>query len=167
MDVKIEVLDERDAHVWERMRSALGPAWFTDDFAPVMREYFEHGMIDGLRHVVLVAREADSREIVGFAEVSLRDFAEGCHGSPVGYLEGWFVSERARGAGVGRALVSAGEAWAASRGCTEFASDAETDNSASIRAHHALGFEEVCAIVCFRKSIAQPGGPALGAGSSP
>lgn len=90
---------------------------------------------------------------VGFAEVSLRDDAEGCSSNPVGYLEGWFVADRARGRGVGRALLEAGEAWARARGCVEFASDAETTNPSGIAAHEALGFTEVCRIVCFRRPI--------------
>ena len=45
--------------------------------------------------------------MVGFAEVSVRPYAEGCRGERVAYLEGWFVAEGARGHGVGRALVEA------------------------------------------------------------
>jgi aminoglycoside 6'-N-acetyltransferase I len=71
----------------------------------------------------------------------------------VGYLEGWHVVEDARRRGIGAALVGAGERWAATRGCSEFASDAELDNPASLEAHAALGFEPVADIRCFRKSL--------------
>lgn len=71
----------------------------------------------------------------------------------MGYLEGWFVHERARGQGIGAALVSAGEGWARSKGCAEFASDAELDNTVSLLAHERLGFEAVADIRCFRKPL--------------
>lgn len=95
----------------------------------------------------------DGGRLIGFAEVSLRESAPGCATRPVGYLEGWFVAPDSRGHGIGRKLVDAAEAWAARRGATEFASDAELDNDASIAAHGALGFSEVERIVCFRKPL--------------
>jgi aminoglycoside 6'-N-acetyltransferase I len=92
-------------------------------------------------------------EVVGFAEVSRRAYAEGCETSPVGFLEGWYVVEARRRQGIGRALVAAGEAWARGLGCREFASDAVADNALSATAHQALGFEEVEVIRCFRKDL--------------
>ena len=103
-------------------------------------------------YVVLVAERSD-QGLCGFAEVGTRPYAEGCRGSPVAYLEGWFVETAARGAGVGRALVEAAEAWGRSRGCTEFASDAEPDNTISLAAHRALGFADMGLVRCFRKDI--------------
>jgi aminoglycoside 6'-N-acetyltransferase I len=117
------------------------------------RTYFAHGTIAGLPHRVFIARDPRTLTPIGFAEVSLREYAEGCDSSPVGYLEGWCVEPHHQGRGIGRALVAACEGWAAERGCTEFASDAETDNEISIAAHEALGFSPVCRIVCFAKSI--------------
>lgn len=140
-----------DRAAWKRMRENLGPEWLTDDFDALTGEYFSKGTIQGLRHVVVIAERAGSP--LGFAEVSIREIAEGCLSSPVGYLEGWFVADDARGLGVGRRLVTAGEQWAAEHGCTEFASDAELDNDVSLRAHVALGFEGICDIRCFRKAI--------------
>jgi aminoglycoside 6'-N-acetyltransferase I len=49
--------------------------------------------------------------------------------------------------------VSAAEQWARDRGCHEFASDTELDNSMSAAAHRALGFENAGAIRCFRKAL--------------
>ena len=103
---------------------------------------------------VCVVAEEEGGGLVGFAEIGLRAYAEGCLSSPVGYLEGIFVLPAHRGRGVGRALVRAGERWAAGRGCTEMASDRELGNEASGFFHEALGYEEVERIVCFRKPLA-------------
>lgn len=137
------------------MRAALGPEWLEDDFPSLVQEFLRHGTIQGLPHAVFVARDDADPRPLGFAEISLRGYAEGCLTSPVGYLEGWYVAEHARRRGVGAALLAAGERWAASKGCSEFASDAELDNQASLDAHAALGFEPVADIRCFRKSIGE------------
>lgn len=87
------------------------------------------------------------------ALLSLRAWAEGCITSPVGYLEGIWVEERARRSGVAGRLVNAAEDWARNRGCTEMASDAALDNHTSLEVHRALGFEEVERAVLFRKDL--------------
>jgi aminoglycoside 6'-N-acetyltransferase I len=103
---------------------------------------------------VLVAALPDGRTI-GFVEVALREWAEGCASHPVGYLEAWYVEEAWRRSGVGRLLLEAAERWARSRGCVEMGSDADPENRVSRAAHGALGFEEVGTNVLFRKRIAQ------------
>lgn len=93
-------------------------------------------------------------EAVGFAECRLRhDYVEGTKSSPVGYLEGVFVAEGFRGRGFACELLAACEAWAKEKGCTEFASDCELTNDASLRFHLAAGFEEANRIICFRKKL--------------
>jgi len=94
-----------------------------------------------------------SGDAVGFAELSIRSYAEDCVTDRVAYLEGWYVVPAARRQGVGAALVGAAEDWARSQGCTEFASDALIDNHVSAAAHRALGFQETVQIRCFRKVI--------------
>jgi aminoglycoside 6'-N-acetyltransferase I len=101
---------------------------------------------------VLVA-ETDRGRPVGFAEVSIRAYAEGCRTDRVGFLEGWWVSPGERRKGLGRRLVEAAEGWARKRGCLEFASDALPDNRVSIAAHRALGFADAGTVVCFRKDL--------------
>lgn len=154
----VQPLGAADADDWLSMRRAMGPEWLVQSMPGLAAEYLSQGTVQGLPHVVLIARDARGHA-VGFAEVSRREFAEGCLTSPVGYLEGWFVKPQARGRGVGAALVKAGEAWAAEHGCAEFASDAELDNDVSLRAHAALGFEPVADIRCFRKAITPPEHP--------
>ncbi|MEO8328832.1 MAG: hypothetical protein ABI586_02395 [Candidatus Nanopelagicales bacterium] len=37
--------------------------------------------------------ESDGGELGGFVSASIRSWAEGCEGSPVPYVEGWYVVE--------------------------------------------------------------------------
>ena len=91
---------------------------------------------------------------VGVALCSLRrDYVEGCSTSPVGYLEGVSVREDLQGQGIGRRLTAACEAWAREKGCTEFASDCELDNAASLAFHRHVGFREANRIICFQKEL--------------
>jgi aminoglycoside 6'-N-acetyltransferase I len=133
--------------VWLRLRTALWPGSLHDHSREVAA-YFEAPPGGS---VCLVA-DVDG-EIVGFAEVGVRAYAEDCLTSPVGYLEGIYVSEVSRERGVGRALVAAAEAWARKLGCTEMASDRELANDASGAFHAAVGFEEVVRIVCYKKAL--------------
>ena len=95
----------------------------------------------------------DGGSAIGFAELSIRPFAEGCYSGKVAYLEGWYVMPEARRQGIGRALVHAAEQWGRDAGCCEFASDTEIANAVSTKVHRALGFVEVSRNVCFRKEL--------------
>ena len=91
---------------------------------------------------------------IGFAQCQLRhDYVEGTESSPVGYLEGIYVADESRKQGVARELLSACESWAKAKGCTEFASDCELDNTHSLRFHLNVGFEEANRIICFTKKL--------------
>ena len=102
--------------------------------------------------VCLVCEER-SGGLVGFVEVSLRAYAEGCTSTPVGYVEGWYVTPAVRRRGVGRALMAAGERWARAQGCRELASHTELHTVESQRAHAALRFAETERLVCYRKPL--------------
>ncbi len=101
----------------------------------------------------VIARDADGRAI-GFAEAAIRrDYVNGCDTSPVGFLEGIFVRPEARRRGVARTLVAAAMDWVRSKGCSEFASDAEIGNIDSHNMHNALGFVETQRVVYFRRKL--------------
>jgi len=102
--------------------------------------------------VAFVAERDDGR-LCGFAEASVRRYANSNDESPCAFLEGWWVDEDVRRAGVGRALVAAVEDWARAQGFTELGSDALLDNTPSHAAHRALGFEERERVVYFRKWV--------------
>jgi len=131
------------------MRRALWPG-ADEDHARETEQFFTARVRNLL--VVLIAFDGSGRP-VGFAELSIRNCAEGCETDRVGYLEGWYVVPDARRKGVGRALVEAAEAWARAQGCTEFGSDTEIDNAVSAAAHHALGFTETERLRTFRKPL--------------
>jgi aminoglycoside 6'-N-acetyltransferase I len=114
-------------------------------------QYFQGALRNPLH--VLVAASASGR-LIGFAELSIRNYAEDCETDRVAYLEGWYVEPDARRLGVGRALIEAAEEWARSQGCTEFGSDALIDNAVSADAHRSLGFEETGQIRTFKKLLA-------------
>jgi aminoglycoside 6'-N-acetyltransferase I len=139
-----------DVQQWAMLRQALWPAESPDELAAEARTFFVDGDIP--LEAVLLA-EASDGTLLGFAELSLRPYAEDCKTSPVAFLEGWYVIPAARRHGVGRALVGAAEQWARERGCREFASDTELDKSLSAAAHRALGFQDAGALRCFRKSL--------------
>lgn len=136
---------DRDA--WAAMRADLWPDDTAEGHALEIDRLIEAGPSD--RSTNFVAEDS-SGVLLGFVEMSIRRYAEGCETDRVGFVEGWYVVPDARRQGVGRALIAAGIGWARGEGCTEFASDALIDNVVSHAAHRALGFEEVERIVCFR-----------------
>lgn len=145
--VEVRLAEPTDAEQWIRLRTALWPEDPADHPVDVER-YFATRPQRTATFVAIVGERT-----VGFAEVGLRDYAEDCRSSPVGYLEGIYVEPSLRQTGVGRALVGAGEAWARARGCTEMASDRALDNEGSGRFHESIGFEETVRLVAYRKDL--------------
>jgi aminoglycoside 6'-N-acetyltransferase I len=147
--IRVRHATPNDRPTWLRMRCELWPEGDSAEHASEVAAFFAGGLRDP--RAVLVA-DVDGR-VAGFAELSIRPYAEGCETDRVAYLEGWYVDPAARRQGVGRALVESAEAWAVGLGCSEFASDALLENTASAAAHRALGFAETVQIRCFRKDL--------------
>jgi aminoglycoside 6'-N-acetyltransferase I len=148
--VRVRPARASDAHAWADLRHALWPDQPRDELAAEAEAFLRGG--EPRLHAVLLAEEPGGA-LVGFAELSLRPYAEDCVTSPVAFLEGWYVIPSARRRGVGRALVQAAEGWGRTQGCREFGSDTQYDNSTSAAAHQALGFEDAGALRCFRKAL--------------
>jgi aminoglycoside 6'-N-acetyltransferase I len=90
---------------------------------------------------VIVVAKLDAH-VVGFIEVGLRPQVDGRDAPrPVGLVEGWYVEQRHRRRGVGRALMLGAQDWARAQGASALASDAPPSSKGSRRAHEALGFE--------------------------
>ncbi|NNF14816.1 MAG: GNAT family N-acetyltransferase [Gemmatimonadetes bacterium] len=147
-DLRIRPAAPADADAWIRLRTALWPE-SPEDHPPEVASFFAEPPGDATCYIAEVA----NGRVVGFAEVGMRRYAEGCRSSPVGYLEGIYLEDAHRRQGHAKGLLLAGEAWARSRGCTEFASDRDVDNEESGAFHLASGFSEVQRIVCYRKDL--------------
>jgi aminoglycoside 6'-N-acetyltransferase I len=148
--VQVRSATKNDTAAWLRMRQALWPEEGDPTHADEIDRYFAGPVREPLE--VLLAID-EGGNAIGFAELSIRNYAEDCVTDRVGYLEGWYVEPGARRHGVGRALVEAAERWARAQGCLEFGSDALIDNEISAAAHRALGFEETAQIRCFLKTL--------------
>ena len=146
----VRAAEPRDIDDWVRMRAALWPDDLDEHRASAERFFGGH------RHEpaeVLLAFD-DSGRAIGFVELSIRNIVDSCETERVAYLEGWYVDTAARRRGVGAALIAGAERWGLQQGCTEFGSDSLIGNDVSERAHLALGFEDTCRVVNFRKDLA-------------
>ena len=95
----------------------------------------------------------EAARLVGFAEVSVRPYGDGCDTAPVPWLEGIYVLPAYRRRGIGRRLLEHIEDWARGRGFTELGSDADLDNLTSRLSHALWGFTETGRAVRFRKVL--------------
>jgi aminoglycoside 6'-N-acetyltransferase I len=146
-DITIRRATHADKPEWLRMRLLLWPDGTAESFSKDM-----DGLLDDpLTPVFVAARPVGG--LGGFLEAGTRAYADGCESSPVGYIEGWYVDEDLRGAGIGKALVQAAEDWARSQDLTEMASDTWLENDVSIRAHLKMGYEEAERLVHFVKKL--------------
>jgi len=136
-----------DSDEWVRLRTLLWPDW-PDDHVEEVGEFLKRPPPRGACFVA----ESEGG-LIGFAEGRLREYAEDCDSSPVGYLEGIYVERDCRITGVGRALVEAVEVWARSSGCIEMASDRDISNEVSGEFHLSVGFSEVIRLVTYRKDL--------------
>ena len=144
----IQRADWKDAAVLAGLAIQM---WEDHDPADLAEEFRELLKNDD---AVCFIKYADDGSPIGFAQCQLRyDYVEGTERSPVGYLEGLYVKDGYRKNGYAAQLLAECEQWAKGKGCTEFASDCELTNEASLRFHISLGFEEANRIICFRKGI--------------
>jgi len=145
----IERCSTLDQPGWLEMRLALWP----DATADEHRAYMAISLAQPERFLQLMMYDA-RRQPLGFIEGSIRnDYVNGTASSPVGFVEGVYVSPASRRKGVARQLYDAIADWARARGCRELASDALVDNEVSQRAHRALGFRETERVVYFTRDL--------------
>jgi aminoglycoside 6'-N-acetyltransferase I len=84
----IRPVTDQDTAVWLSLRSSLWPTTSEAEHRAEMAAFFAHTAREP--QAVLVAEEAQNH-IVGFVELSIRPYAEGCHSQQVAYVEGWYV----------------------------------------------------------------------------
>jgi aminoglycoside 6'-N-acetyltransferase I len=145
----IERCNSLDQPGWLDFRLAL----WTDATAEEHRAYMAISLAQPERFLQLMMYD-QNRKPIGFIEGSIRsDYVNGTETSPVGFVEGVYVTPEWRRKGIARQLFAAIGDWAQARGCRELASDALLDNVASQRAHVALGFKETERVVYFSKKL--------------
>jgi aminoglycoside 6'-N-acetyltransferase I len=132
------------------LRARLWPSADAVELASEAATFLDGNVIPTIAAVFLAE---DEGKPLGFLELALRSFSDGCDSMPVPHVEGWYVEPSARGRGVGRALMQAAEDWARRHGYRELGSDTEPWNVASLAAHARCGFEETERLVKFRKLL--------------
>lgn len=144
--VEIASMTQADLSDWVALRARLWPHAAESEHRSEALEFC--GRADFAAWIVRQQGEA-----IGFAEVSIRPFANGCESRPVAFLEGIWISEEARGQGIARKLIEVIEDWARQKGFRELGSDAELSNLESQRRHAQWGFSETERVVYFRKKL--------------
>jgi aminoglycoside 6'-N-acetyltransferase I len=145
-DLRVRVMEAPDRLAWAEMRTALWPEPSDEEHA--------HDIDDVLRSDRAWGFIAEAGGTpAGFAELAVRDYANGCISRPVPFLEGIFIRQEFRRRAVGARLIAHVEAFVAARGFTEIGSDTGITNIASRAAHRCWGFVETERVVCFRKVL--------------
>jgi aminoglycoside 6'-N-acetyltransferase I len=140
-----------DGAVWAEMRAELWPSEHADAHAAAIEDILNSGDAWGL------IAETPASAGIGFAEIAIRKYANGCETQPVPFLEGIWVKPSFRRRGVGAQLIGYAETYLASRGFRELGSDTEFHNRISQAAHLAWGFAETERVVYFRKELGASG----------
>ena len=147
MSVLIRKMLPNDKLVWAEMRFKL---W---DSLPLEEHLGDiDRMLKASKHTGYIAILPD-RGHIGFAEISIRDYANGCTAQPVAFLEGIWVEREYRWQGIGRALIEKISNDLLIQGYAELCSDTDIENTLSQHAHGSWGFEETERVVYFRKSL--------------
>jgi aminoglycoside 6'-N-acetyltransferase I len=148
--MNVRAVEEGDAAVWAELRARLWPHARARELAVEVRDFLT-GVGTDLISAAFIAEEPGAP--LGFLELSIRPFADGCDSRPIPHVEGWYVVPFARGRGVGRALMESAEQWARFKGFIELASDTEIHNDGSLAAHVSCGFVETERLIKFRKRL--------------
>ena len=120
-----------DRNIWSEMRAALWPEESAEEYACGLDDLLRGGLYWGF------IAEAPDGQAAGFAEVSVRRYANGCDSQPVTFLEGIWVDPKFRRLHLGARLLQHIESFVVDRGFHELGSDALIDNTASHAAHRA------------------------------
>jgi len=152
-ETQIRLAVPADCEQLSHLLEALWPHSGAQEHARELVQFLARKQYGTMPMAIFVAEVADGM-LAGFLQVGLRSHADGCDPRlPVGFVEGWFVSESRRRRGIGARLLAASEDWARSQGCTEMASDTWIDHAVSQRVHEALKFEMVDRCVHYRKVL--------------
>ena len=105
--------------------------------------------LDGCgKHRCMLVAEIDG-QVVGMA--TLQVLISTAEGGPVGLVEDVVIQESFRSVGVGRQLMCALDAWAATRGLTRLQLLADGDNQPALAFYRRIGWAPT-QLICLRKS---------------
>ncbi|HGJ5860369.1 MAG TPA: aminoglycoside 6'-N-acetyltransferase [Arsenophonus nasoniae] len=147
MSIIIRKMEKTDRMVWATMRLQL---WDKQARASHLNDI--DNILSNKQNAAYIALLAN-HQAVGFAEISLREYANGCSKQPVPFLEGIWVKPEYRQQGIAQALISQITTDLIAKGFDELCSDAEIGNTLSHKAHQNWGFDEIERVICFRKKL--------------
>ncbi|HEX3368405.1 MAG TPA: GNAT family N-acetyltransferase [Candidatus Cybelea sp.] len=147
--MRVRPVSSADSAAWAAMRACLWPDADPGELAAEVTAFLAGASLP----VPIAAFVATASTPIGFLELGLRPYANGCTSMPVPFVEGWYVEPEARGRGVGRLLLGGAEAWCRDHGYFELGSDTQLWNEASLQAHGACGFSETERVVYLRKDL--------------
>ena len=136
-----------DRTAWAEMRAALWPDAVAQTHAKDIDQVLAS---DGAWGFIA---ELPGGVPVGFAELAIRPYANGCETRPVPFLEGIWVKPQFRRQGIGLRLIAHIEAFLAARDFREIGSDSLIDDKSAHAAHRSWGFSETERVVYFRKDL--------------
>ncbi|NKB51355.1 MAG: GNAT family N-acetyltransferase [Rhizobiaceae bacterium] len=147
MSVLVRIMQKDDRPAWAEMRQQLFDDLSIEAHCEEIDDVLESKNCWG--YIAVTEDQAPA----GFAEISIRKFANGCTTQPVPFLEGIWVSSNYRRMGVGRTLVEHITQDLFDQGFVELCSDADEQNFNSHRAHEDWGFVETERVIYFRKAL--------------
>ncbi|MBO9136263.1 GNAT family N-acetyltransferase (plasmid) [Rhizobium sp. B230/85] len=147
MSILIRKMQRTDSDLWAAMRSRLWDRLSVEEHSADIERLWNGEKGNGY-----IAQTPD-RTAVGFAEISIRDYANGCTAQPVPFLEGIWIDPSHRRTGIGRLLITNITDDLIVQGFHELCSDADIGNRRSHQAHNNWGFSETTRVVCFRKPL--------------
>lgn len=95
----------------------------------------------------------DDSYAVGFIELSLRPYVNGCLDSPVGFIEGLYCAPDYDKEALSLSFISKATTWAKDNGARELATDTYLENTIAQKDHQRWGFQATEKIVYFRKKL--------------
>ena len=99
MPVLIRRMSEADSSNWANMRFKLWGSLPIDEHLGDTKKMLKGGKRTG--YIALLPNKMPA----GFAEICIREYANGCTKQPVPFLEGIWITPKHRRSGIGRALI--------------------------------------------------------------
>ena len=146
MAITVRKAGKKDLPRWAEMRNKLWPESTGEEHLKEIRSWLKHKTFQAWMAFF-------DGKAAGFAEASIRPFANGCDSRPVAFLEGIWIDKQFQRHGIGRELLATVEKWAKKKGIKELGSDTDIDNKDSQMFHLKMGFEEMERVVYFRKKL--------------